>query len=190
MTRAVIYARCSTSEQDYTRQLEELRASARSAGWDVIAQIGSYAPGSANDSDLNEIRAMAARRSFDVLMVWELSRLSRRGPGAILALLTQLEAWGVRVDSQVETWVNVDGLQRELLISIFAWVAHWERQMISARTRSAMASRRALGVHVGRPKGAKDKRPRKFANRKKRGTLRGLEERSGAEKGPLLGGEQ
>lgn len=190
MTRAVIYARCSTSEQDFTRQLEELRAWARNAGWDLISEIGSYASGSSNDSDLNEIRSRASRRGFDVLLVWELSRLSRKGPAAILALLTQLEAWGVRVYSHVESWMNVDGPQRDLLISIFAWVARWEREMISRRTRSAMASRKALGVHVGRPKGAKDKRPRKFAVRKKRGTLQSLEERSGAHKGPLLGGAE
>lgn len=186
VTRAVIYARCSTSEQDFSRQLQELRASARNAGWAVVAQIGSYASGSLNDHDLNQIRSMASHRMFDVLMVWELSRLSRRGPGSILAILTQLEAWGVRVDSQVETWLNVDGPQRELLISIFGWVARWEREMISQRTRSGMASRRALGIHLGRPKGARDRSPRKA--RAKRGTLRSVEERNLTNKGPLFGG--
>ena len=186
MTRALIYARCSTSEQDFTRQLEELRRAASDAGWVIKAELGSYVSGSGNDSDLNTIRAGASRREFDVLMVWELSRLTRKGPGAVLALLTQLETWGVRVYSHVETWLNVDGPARELLISVFGWVAKWERDMISARTKSAMASRKALGVHLGRPKGSKDKKPRK--KRAKRGTLAALMERSGANKGPLLDG--
>jgi len=62
--------------------------------------------GGANDSDLNRIKELASRRKFDVLMVWELSRLSRKGPGAILGLLQQLDAWGIRVWSRQETWLN------------------------------------------------------------------------------------
>jgi DNA invertase Pin-like site-specific DNA recombinase len=182
--RALIYARCSTSDQDYSRQAIELRQDAERAGWEVVDVLGRYVSGGANDSDLNRIRAWASRREFDVLMVWELSRLSRKGPGAILVLLTQLEAWGVRVFSHAEPWVNVDGPARELLISVLGWVARWEREQISARTKSAMAARKRLGVHVGRPLGAKDKRPRKRPA--KRGTLAALEERAGLEKGPLF----
>lgn len=103
---------------------------------------------------------MASRREFDLLMVWELSRLSRKGPGAVLSLLQRLESCGVRVWSLQESWLNVDGPQRELLIAIFAWVANWERKMISERTKSQMARLKALGVHVGRPKGTKDRKPR------------------------------
>ena len=176
MTRALIYARCSTTEQDYSRQIEELRRIAASKGWTITGEFGSYVSGGANDSDLNEIRSLASRRKIDALMVWELSRLSRKGPLAILGLLAQLEKEGVMVYSYSETWLNVEGPARELLIAIFGWVTKWERDMISARTRSAMASRKALGLHMGRPKGSKDRRQR--ARRTKRGTPRVLEERS------------
>jgi putative DNA-invertase from lambdoid prophage Rac len=166
--RALIYARCSTSEQDYTRQLEELRDDARRLGWDVVAEIGSYASGGSNDSDLSRIQHAAHRGEFDRLMVWELSRLTRRGIGPLLHLLLELEREKVRVWSRSETWVQDDGPTRELLLAILGWVAKWERDMISSRTKSALASRRALGVHIGRPKGARDKRPRK-PRRKKEG---------------------
>lgn len=173
----MIYARCSTSEQDYSRQVDELQRDAKRMGWSIVHVVGSHVSGGSNDADLNLIRQRAARGEFDVLMTWELSRLSRRGPGAILALLTQFEAWGVRVWSHSETWLNVDGPARDLLVSIFGWIARWEREMISARTKSGMASRRALGVHLGRPKGSRDKRPRKA--RAKRGTLAALQAISG-----------
>lgn len=184
--RALLYGRCSTTEQDYARQFDELRADRTRLGWADGGELGSYVSGAANDADLNLLRAGASRREFDVVMVWELSRLSRRGPGAVLALLAQLEAWGVRVWSHTETWLNVEGPAREILVAIFAWVARWERDVISARTKSGMARRKALGVHVGRPKGARDRKPRKV--RAKRGTLRSLEEKAGLEKGPLIEG--
>lgn len=158
--RALIYGRVSTTEQDFSRQEAELREYASKQGWEVVEFIGSFHSGGANDSDLNRIKELASRGRFEVLMVWELSRLSRRGPGAILSLVQQFEAWGIRVWSHQETWLNVDGPARELLIAIFGWVAKWEREMISARTKSALAQRRALGVKLGRPKGSKDKRPR------------------------------
>ncbi|HZY71286.1 MAG TPA: recombinase family protein [Thermoplasmata archaeon] len=159
--RALIYARCSTAQQDYSRQLAELERDAERMGWTVCDRVGSYVSGGANDWDLWRLTRGASRHEFDVLMVWELSRLSRRGPGPILTLVTQFERWGVRVWSHTETWLNADGPARDLLVAIFAWVAKWEREMISRRTKSGMASRRALGVHLGRPKGSKDKRPRK-----------------------------
>lgn len=112
MTRALIYARCSTTEQDYSRQIEELRRIAASKGWTITGEFGSYVSGGANDSDLNEIRSLASRRKIDALMVWELSRLSRKGPLAILGLLAQLEKEGVMVYSYSETWLNVEGPAR------------------------------------------------------------------------------
>lgn len=165
-TRALIYARCSTSEQDYTRQLEELRRDAASLGWVVTGEIGSLVSGSGNDSDLSRIQALAHRHQFDRLMVWELSRLSRRGPGPILHLLEEFSRDGVRVWSHSDAWLQTEGPTWDLLVSILSWVAKFEREMISARTRSAMAQRRALGIHVGRPKGSRDKHPRKTRTKK------------------------
>src|SRR5579875_1402997 len=56
--RAVIYARCSTSEQDYTRQLTELRAAADRLGWQVVATLGSTVSGGSNESDLSRLQAV------------------------------------------------------------------------------------------------------------------------------------
>ncbi len=168
--RAVIYARCSTSEQDYTRQLTELRAAADRLGWQVVATLGSTVSGGSNESDLSRLQAVARRGEYDRLMVWELSSLSRRGIGPLLHLIQQFDAQGVRVYSIREPWVGDDGPARELRVAILAWAARWEREMISARTRSALASRKALGIHVGRPNGSRDRVPR-FRRPKMGGSL-------------------
>jgi len=85
--RALIYGRVSTNEQDFSRQEVELREYAARQGWVVVEFIGSHQSGGSNDSNLNRIKELASRGKFDVLMVWELSRLSRKGPGAILTPL-------------------------------------------------------------------------------------------------------
>ena len=177
-TTALLFLRCSTSEQDYTRQREDLERDAARLGWEVVGTIGAYISGTSNENELNELRARAARHEFDVCMVWELSRLSRRGPAAVFELLTQLERLGTRVWSHSETWLDQDGPARELLISVFSWWGAMERAAISARTKSGMASRKALGIHVGRPQGAKDRRPRK--RRATRGPFSRLEFASGS----------
>ncbi len=172
--RAVIYARCSTSEQDYSRQLSELRADAARFGWQVVAELGSTVSGGSNESDLSRLQAAARRGEYHRLMVWELSRLTRRGIGPLLSILQQFESQGVRVYSRQEAWASDDGPARELMVAILAWAARWEREMISARTRSALASRKALGIHVGRPKGSRDRVPR--VRRAKRGGSSAIEE--------------
>lgn len=182
--RAAIYARCSTSEQDFTRQLEELRRDAARFGWNVVAELGSYASGGSNESDLSRLQAAAHAGEYDRLMVWELSRLTRRGIGPLLNLIQQLDAKGVRVYSRSEPWVGDDGPTRDLLVAILGWVSRWEREMISSRTKSALASRKALGVHIGRPKGSKDKRPRR--TRTKRGGSGAYGEPAPLENRPLL----
>jgi DNA invertase Pin-like site-specific DNA recombinase len=75
MSRALSYSRVSTDTQDYGRQLAELRADADRLGWRVVGDLGSYVSGTDNMADLNAITQEAARGGFDVLMVWDLSRL-------------------------------------------------------------------------------------------------------------------
>ncbi len=65
----------------------------------------------------------------------------------------------MKVFSRDETWLNVERQPRKLLTAKFAWNANRERRIISERTKSQTARLKALGVHVGRPKRRKDRRP-------------------------------
>ena len=66
--------------------------------------------------------------------------------------------------SQQEPWVDtsVDNPMSEILISVFAWIAQEEKRKISQRTKAGIQRRRNIGQwNGGRPKGSKDKKPRK-----------------------------
>ncbi len=45
----------------------------------------------------------------------------------------------------------------DIVLQLLSYVAHTEREMISQRTKEGLERRRAAGVQLGRPKGAKSK---------------------------------
>lgn len=76
--RAAIYARVSTGGQFLENQLRELRAVSERAGWAIDAEYVDTASGAtAKRAGLEQMLADAARRKFDTILVWDVSRLAR-----------------------------------------------------------------------------------------------------------------
>ena len=94
-------------------------------------------------------------------MVWALDRLSREGAAAILNLIDTFKVYGVRVVSYQEAWTEAPGQIGEILYAITGWVARMESQRRSERTKAGIERARLEGKRIGRPKGSKDKEPRK-----------------------------
>jgi DNA invertase Pin-like site-specific DNA recombinase len=89
----------------------------------------------------------------DKLLAPELSRLGR-SLVQVLEVLNTLMAKGVSVFSIKEALVlNGEGLQAKIMSTMLALFADIERDLISSRTREALAARRKAGVRLGRPKG-------------------------------------
>jgi len=51
----------------------------------------------------------ASRREFDVLVFWDLSRLSRGGVSETLRVLEQVKAWGIAYRSLQESYIDTLG---------------------------------------------------------------------------------
>ena len=80
--RVALYARVSTKDkgQDYENQLIQLRAFAKSQGWDVVSEYVDKASGKRSDREqFQKMFAAASRREFDVLLFWSLDRLYLQG---------------------------------------------------------------------------------------------------------------
>ncbi len=103
----------------------------------------------------------ARKRKFDIVLVWALDRLSREGSAAILNLVNNLKAYGIRVISYQEPWTEAPGEIGEILYAIAGWVARMESHRRSERTKAGLARVKAQGKRLGRPLGSKDKRRRK-----------------------------
>jgi DNA invertase Pin-like site-specific DNA recombinase len=88
------------------------------------------------------------------LYVFEISRLGRSFLDT-LNMVRSLEESGTRVWSlsPAESWSRIDDKKlRDLMLSIFSWVADRERENLIERTKLGIARARADGVILGRPK--------------------------------------
>jgi DNA invertase Pin-like site-specific DNA recombinase len=171
-TAAAIWARVSTTEQHAANQLDVLRAEAAKRGLDVVAEFvtedsawqASNGKGKGAEFD-RQRRALldgAHRGQYQVVLIWALDRLSRKGIADTGNVVRQLTAAGCEIWSHQESWMQTtDPHTRELIIAIMAWLAEMESARRSERIKAGLARRRAEGLPVGRQAGAADKRRRR-----------------------------
>jgi DNA invertase Pin-like site-specific DNA recombinase len=153
--RARIYGRCSTRDrgQDVENQLVQLRAFAATQGWTVWREYVDYESGSRQDRpQFQQMFQDASKRSFDVLLFWSLDRLSRQGVLETLTHLQRLTSYGVGYRSFTEQYLDSCGIFKDAVIGILAVVAKQERVRISERTIAGLATARARGKVLGRPR--------------------------------------
>ncbi|QHX44286.1 master DNA invertase Mpi family serine-type recombinase [Treponema vincentii] len=91
----------------------------------------------------------------DVLIVSELSRLGRSLLNVMSFLNVCIER-NIKVFSIKENFEFADNINSKVLAFAFSLAAEIERQLISQRTKEALALRRAQGVVLGRPQGKKN----------------------------------
>ena len=92
-------------------------------------------------------------QSGDNLIVAELSRLGR-SMLEIMELLSILLRKGVNVYVVKGNYELKDDIQSKVLTFAFSLASEIERELISQRTKEALAKRKAEGKKLGRPKGS------------------------------------
>lgn len=160
--RAVIYTRVSTEEQNASNQLPAIEAYCAKHTLRIVQSYEEDATAWKNghQRELKRLLEDAARRRFDVLVIWALNRLSREGPLAVLQLIHKLKSYGVRVISYQEPWLDSSPAMADVLIALLAWVAKYESDRRSERIKAGLARRKRNGGHLGRKPGAKDVKKR------------------------------
>ncbi len=134
-----------------------------------------------NRPELNRALSMLATGDASVLVVGKLDRLSRSiADFANLVRLAEREHWAILAcDLGVDMTTPTGGL----LANVTASVAEWERRIISARTKEALAARKAAGVQLGRPRLlAEEVAGRIRAERQEGSTLQAIADRLNGER--------
>jgi DNA invertase Pin-like site-specific DNA recombinase len=152
--RAALYARVSTRDkgQNPDNQLGELRDYAARMGWRIEKQYVDSETGSTNQRpELDAMMKAAAKRDFDLVVVFDLSRLTRTGPAGAFELIARLKASGVEFWSMNEEHFRTSGPAGELFIAIAAYLAKAERASMETRIRAGIARARREGKRFGRP---------------------------------------
>ena len=149
--KAVIYSRVSTEGQDYQRQTEDLVKYANAMGYDLICE-----PLEEKESGFNDERPLfkklckLTKDDVDVVLVWELTRLSRKSI-KLQETVRMFMDKGIRVYAYKDNFCthNPDGTENsfaKLLLSLLATIAEEEAKTLKARTK---AGRTFNVVHKG-----------------------------------------
>jgi len=141
MTGILGYARVSTGDQDVAGQTMRLtQAGAIKVFTDVRSGRSMDRPG------LQELLAYA--RESDTLAVVRLDRLGR-SLSELLTTVKMLKERGIALLS-LEEKIDTSSAAGELIFHVFGAIAHFERRLISERTKDGIAAARARGKRPGR----------------------------------------
>ena len=136
------YARVSTAEQDVAGQKDRLeKAGSIRIFQDVISGKKFERPG------LTDLIDHA--RSGDSLCVVRLDRLGR-SLKELLETVDNLKGRGINLIS-LEEKLDTSSAAGELVFHVFGAIAHFERRLISERTKDGIAAARKRGKKPGRP---------------------------------------
>ena len=159
-TKVVIYARVSTSAQDYTRQITELRKYAKKQNYEIVKEFSEKISGGKKVEERAAIKEMLdfiKTNKADKVLIYECSRLSRRQLD-FLFIIEQLTELGVSLfilQNGLETLLP-DGKPNPIANLCFGIIAEFnnlEKNLIRARMASGYEHHRASGGRVGRKEG-------------------------------------
>ena len=161
----IAYLRVSTSKQHLSNQQDEIQRFAQSKNIVVNRWVTEIVSGKKNKKERKLGAVLKKLKEGDALIVTELSRLSRTLTD-IMAIMGQCLEKKITLYSTKDGYAFDNSINSKVLCFAFGLVAEIERNLISMRTKEALALRRAEGVVLGRRKGSYTKLKILIDNRK------------------------
>lgn len=149
----VAYLRISTEKQHLRNQREEILRFASFRNLHIDRWLTEVVSGRKSGRERKLGALLKRMKRGDTLIVTELSRLSRTLT-EIMSIMGLCLERGVVLYSTKDGYAFDDSINSKVLCFAFGLVAEIERNLISMRTREALAVRRADGVALGRRKGS------------------------------------
>jgi len=152
------YLRVSTGKQDGENQRKGVDDFAQSRGLKITEYIDDEGVSGTKEPEKRELgKLMKKLKPGDVLIAGEISRLGR-SLFMVMRILEYCMNNDVKVYTVKDGYELGDNIQSKVLAFAFGLSAEIEREMISRRTKEALAKKREEGVVLGRPKGRKSGR--------------------------------
>ncbi len=149
--KVIGYLRVSTGDQELANQRLGILELANRHGWKVTF-IEETVSGMTSYKE-RKLGAVAEElQAGDILVVSELSRLGR-SMVEVITLLGDLSKKGVKVYAVKGGYELDDSIQSKILSMVLCMASEIERDLISQRTREALARKKREGIKLGRPKG-------------------------------------
>lgn len=152
-TRTVAYLRVSTNEQDLEKNKADILHLANSKKLGHVEWVEEKASGRISWKKREIGRVIEELDTDDNLLVSELSRLGR-SMLQCMEILSIASEKGIHIYAVKGNWQLDDSIQSKIMAMAFTMAAEIERDLISQRTKEALAARKRSGKPIGRPKGS------------------------------------
>lgn len=147
------YLRVSTEKQNPENQRDEIRRFAEEKSLAVDSWVVETVSGKIVHKKRKLGRLLRKMNKGDTLIVTEISRLSR-SLTEIMAIMGECLDRQINIYTTKERYTFDNSINSKVLCFAFGLVAEIERNLISMRTKEALALKRAEGVRLGRRPGS------------------------------------
>ncbi len=152
--KTAIYMRVSTADQSVDSQRQELMEFiGRRADLELVGEYADVISGTREKRDqLDRLMIDARQRKIDVVVFFDLSRLTRKGLSHAINLLDEWQQAGVKPICYSYPGLDFtdDAGIGKVMAAMLAWMAEQERKMIQRRIKAGLAARKAKGKRLGR----------------------------------------
>lgn len=153
MPKTIAYLRASTNKQDLNNQKLAIFEYARKNHLEVHDFIQITISSSRTNKERRIDEMLTALDALDTLIVTELSRLGR-STAQIIDLINALIKKQVRIIAIKQNLdIKQHDMNSKIITALFSLFAELERDLISLRTKEALASKKLQGIQLGKPKG-------------------------------------
>lgn len=152
MTKTVAYLRVSTDEQDLKKNKADILHLANEKNLGRVQWVEETVSGQVSWKKRKIAQVLESLQADDNLLVSELSRLGR-------SMLECMEILSIATEKKIHLYAikgnwQLDGsIQSKIIAMAFSMAAEIERDLLSQRTKEALAARKRAGVRLGRPRG-------------------------------------
>lgn len=151
------YIRVSTAAQSYDSQEYEIRKYCDNRHIVVDKWVTESVSGTAAVEKRTLGKLIRKMGKGDLLICSELSRLGRNML-MVMSVLNQCSSKGICIYTIKDNFELCDSINSKIIAFAFALAAEIERNLISQRTKEALAQKKLAGVKLGRPSGSSKKK--------------------------------
>lgn len=151
--RTIAYLRVSTADQDLQKNKYDILQLANDKSLGKVEWVEEQVSGRVSWKKRKIAEVIEQLQTGDSLIVSELSRLGR-------SMLECMEILSIASQRQINifavkgNWQLDQSIQSKIVAMAFSMAAEIERDLISQRTKEALAAKKLAGIKLGRPKGS------------------------------------
>ncbi len=153
MRQILAYLRTSTNKQEISNQKLEILEFAHRNNFKIDGFIESTISSRKSPKQRRIDELIGKLSSGDTLIVTELSRLGR-STAEVISLVNSLVEGKVRLRILKQNLdIKEHDMNSKIIITLFSLFGELERDLVSLRTKEALAAKKSQGIKLGKPKG-------------------------------------